>query len=270
MGPPSSSMQETPNWGLRFMGRCRLLRSPFKTPCTTNLRHDMTANGPACLERHAKDCVVGILSRSGDEPTPGQFVASMSLGFWVRLVGRAGSVNGGCRANYDRTLWRPALHRAFPGHNRTEVQRELYSLRGLRIRIVHHEPIFNRDLNKDHDELMEVMGWIDPTFGCGSSVPALFPIRARSHCPRLSVSDLPTEEEVQRAAQSELGRRKVCWVHLNLFVNTLAASQSMIRKFGVGFRMLAAVWPRRCEPAAAEPHDPIHSHIGFAIAGNCA
>ena len=117
-------------------------------------------NRAAGLDRHAKDSVTNFLKRSGDEPTPGQFVASMSLGFWVRLVGRGGSVNGGRRANYDRTLWRPALHRAFPGRNRKEVQRKLYSLRGLRNRVAHHEPIFNRDLNKDHDELMEVVGWI--------------------------------------------------------------------------------------------------------------
>ncbi len=66
----------------------------------------------------------------------------------------------------------------------------------------------------------------------------------------------------------ELGPRKVSWVHLNLFVNTLATSLPMIRKFGVGFHNLAADWPRRCGPAVAEPNDPVHSHFGFAVAGN--
>ena len=104
--------------------------------------------------------MAGVLYRGAGVLTADRFVASMSLGFWVRLVGRGGSVNGGRKADYDRTLWRPALHRAFPGHPRREVQQRLDRLRQLRNRIAHHEPIFDRDLKKDHDGLLEAVGWI--------------------------------------------------------------------------------------------------------------
>ncbi len=114
----------------------------------------------AGLDSHAHDSMAGVLRHGADVPTADRFVASMSLGFWVRLVGRGGRVNGGRKADYDRTLWRPALRRAFPGHPRREVQRRLNSLRQLRNRIAHHEPIVGWDLNRDHDDLLEALGWI--------------------------------------------------------------------------------------------------------------
>lgn len=117
-------------------------------------------NPAAGLDSHATDSMVGVLRRGPGVLTADQFVASMSLGFWVRLLGRGGWVNGGPKADYDRTLWRPALYNAFPGHSRREVQRRFDGLRQLRNRIAHHEPIIGRDLNKDHDDLLEAVGWI--------------------------------------------------------------------------------------------------------------
>ena len=111
------------------------------------------------LDRHACD-TIDELFRGGGDPTPGQFVASMSLGFWVRLVGRGGFINGGRKADYDRTLWRPALFKAFPGHPRRAVQQRLDHLRKLRNRIAHHEPIFDRELREDYENLLEAVGWI--------------------------------------------------------------------------------------------------------------
>lgn len=40
------------------------------------------------LDSHARDAIDGQLRRSMGALTPGRFVASMSLGFWVRLLGR--------------------------------------------------------------------------------------------------------------------------------------------------------------------------------------
>ncbi len=117
-------------------------------------------NPAAGLDSHAHDSMAGVLRHGAGVQTADRFVASMSLGFWVRLVGRGGSVNGGRKADYDRTLWRPALHRAFPGHPRRQVQQRLNDLRRLRNRIAHHEPIVGRDPHKDHDDLLEAMGWI--------------------------------------------------------------------------------------------------------------
>ena len=112
------------------------------------------------LDSHARDTIDDLLVRGRGSPTPGQFVASMSLGFWVRLVGRGGYINGGRKADYERTLWRPALFKAFPGRPRRAVQQRLDYLRQLRNRIAHHEPIFDRDLRQDYEDLLEAVGWI--------------------------------------------------------------------------------------------------------------
>ncbi len=112
------------------------------------------------LDSHAHNTIDDLLVRGRGAPTPGQFVASMSLGFWVRLVGRGGYLNGGRKADYDRTLWRPALCKAFPGRPRRAVQQRLDHLRKLRNRIAHHEPIFDRDLKEDYENLLEAVGWI--------------------------------------------------------------------------------------------------------------
>ena len=87
-------------------------------------------------------------------------MASVSLGFWVRLVSRGGYIDGGPKADYDRTLWRPALYKAFPGHPRSRVHGRLDHLRQLRNRIAHHEPIFDRNLTEDYEQLLEAVGWI--------------------------------------------------------------------------------------------------------------
>ena len=77
-----------------------------------------------------------------------------------RLVG-----SGGRRANYEMTLWRPALRRAFPQRTpltRIQAYQPLNALRKLRNRIAHHEQIFARPLLEDHERIVEVTGWISP------------------------------------------------------------------------------------------------------------
>ncbi len=164
MGTPCSSTRETLSWGPRSMGRCRHLEVALRNTMHTRLEErygsQWYTNPAAGLDSHAHDSMADVLRRGAGVMTADRFVASMSLGFWVRLVGRGGRINDGRKAEYDRTLWRPALHRAFPGHSRRKVQRRLDSLRQLRNRIAHHEPIVGRDLNKDHDNLLEALEWI--------------------------------------------------------------------------------------------------------------
>lgn len=112
------------------------------------------------LDSHARDAIDGQLRRSMGALTPGRFVASMSLGFWVRLLGRGSYINGGGKADYEKTLWRPALCKAFPGRQRRAVQQRLDQLRQLRNRIAHHEPIFDRNLTEDYALLLEAVDWI--------------------------------------------------------------------------------------------------------------
>jgi hypothetical protein len=73
---------------------------------------------------------------------PGDVVAELPFGFWTELLSR----------RYDMTLWRPALHRAFPNYHdsRQALHVGLYHLSKLRNRIAHHEPIHHRHLAADH------------------------------------------------------------------------------------------------------------------------
>ena len=65
--------------------------------------------------------------------------------------------------DYDATLWRQALHRAFRAagsHKRSVVHGRFNALRRLRNRIAHHEPIFFRPLSQLHEETIEAVGWM--------------------------------------------------------------------------------------------------------------
>ena len=103
---------------------------------------------------------------AGRTVTPSKLVATLSFGFWVSLLGSGGRLDAaGRRANYEMTLWRPALRRAFPQRTpltRIQAYQPLNALRKLRNRIAHHEPIFARPLLEDHERIVEVTGWISP------------------------------------------------------------------------------------------------------------
>ncbi|WP_144715139.1 hypothetical protein [Curtobacterium pusillum] len=88
----------------------------------------------------------------------GRVIAELSFGFWRYLV----------ESRYHTSLWVPDLHRAF-SHGppdlrvrRNEVTRRLQQLHFVRNRAAHHEPIHARDLQRDHDYAIELLGWIDP------------------------------------------------------------------------------------------------------------
>jgi hypothetical protein len=95
---------------------------------------------------------------------PPHVVAALSFGFWVALLGKGGrtGVLGSTKSNYDMTLWRPSLYKAFPHGRmrRADVHKPLDYLRTLRNRIAHHEPIFQRHLNADYQQILTVTGWI--------------------------------------------------------------------------------------------------------------
>ena len=107
------------------------------------------------------------LEQSGRKPvTPARMVAGLSFGFWVSLLGNGGRIAElNRRANYEMTLWRPALRNAFP-HVRSLTRKRAHAaldqLRILRNRIAHHEPVFSRDHMEDYQLILEVTGWISP------------------------------------------------------------------------------------------------------------
>ncbi|HEV7866541.1 MAG TPA: hypothetical protein VGO90_02590 [Chthoniobacteraceae bacterium] len=92
------------------------------------------------------------LQRRGVPITAGRMVAELSFGFWSAI----------CARRYLVLLWNPCLHRAFPKRRREDVFNRLDSIRTLRNRVAHHEPIWTRDLAADHDKIIEAIRWICP------------------------------------------------------------------------------------------------------------
>ena len=88
----------------------------------------------------------------------GKVIAELSFGFWRYL----------CKPPYLTSLWVPAVASAFPMHPaardprqvRIDVADRMQRLHFLRNRIAHHESIHRRDLSRDHERLVELVGWI--------------------------------------------------------------------------------------------------------------
>ena len=125
-------------------------------------------NPNAGLDKGALERVAGTkteLARAGYGNEASRVVAKLSFGFWVSLIGPGGRMPTGRKANYQRTLWRPALRQAFPYREkltRKQAHGPLNDLRTLRNRIAHHEPIFSRDLAEDHERILDAIGWMSP------------------------------------------------------------------------------------------------------------
>ena len=111
--------------------------------------------------------------------TPGRIVAELKFGFWVRLFSHA----------YDKTLWVPHLRTIFPVRfdgKRSFLQGRLVDLKTLRNRIAHHERITcgKRDLQKDYNELLQTIGWINPSMRRWVESTNCFPTRFAKKLPK--------------------------------------------------------------------------------------
>lgn len=149
-------------------------------------RHGETwYEGPnAGLDRGAVERIARAkleLARDGHGNGPPRIVASLSFGFWVSLLGPGGRIDSARKANYEMTRWRSALRGTFTHCatlTRKEAHRPFNALRALRNRIAHHEPLFARNLARDHERIVQVLGWM--TLGTRrwvehhSRVPAVF------------------------------------------------------------------------------------------------
>ncbi|GAB2879073.1 hypothetical protein [Streptomyces mayteni] len=95
----------------------------------------------------------------GRPVAPDRVVAQLNFGFWVSLLSK-----GGRGGQYDRHLWVPILHRAFPHYSgrRDTLHQHLDSLRKLRNRVMHHEPIHEHDLPAAHTTIYQVLAHISP------------------------------------------------------------------------------------------------------------
>lgn len=112
--------------------------------------YDSVTWRPAQQEQidNAKDS----LRKKSKPVTPGRMVAELTFGFWVGLTG----------PKYSVDLWEKHIYKAFPNGKlgRKQLNKRLESIRLLRNRVAHHEPILSRDLQKDVDRILETIGWI--------------------------------------------------------------------------------------------------------------
>ena len=88
---------------------------------------------------------------------PGKVVAELSFGFWRYLFSR----------RYQATVW-PILQPIFRNQDgtrppRVAVDRIVEAIHTLRNRIAHHEPIFRRNLLRDHQDILQLVGWLNPS-----------------------------------------------------------------------------------------------------------
>jgi hypothetical protein len=139
----------------------RQLRAVYGADWYDNPATGLDAGGLSRIDAAKND-----LQRGGYGVDAPHVVAALPFGFWVSLLGRGGhgrAPDTG-KKNYDMTLWRKAVYKAFPHSNqsRVDTHKPLDYLRTLRNRIAHHEPIFARHLEADFLSILAVTGWICP------------------------------------------------------------------------------------------------------------
>jgi hypothetical protein len=102
------------------------------------------------LVKEAEEKVAAPRSPQNSE----DLITKLTFGFWVSLVSQA----------YDRSLWVPALHHAFPHYRgrRDALHAELREVLWLRNRVMHHEPIHRCDLQADHDIICRLLYYMSP------------------------------------------------------------------------------------------------------------
>ena len=103
------------------------------------------------LEAAKKD-----LRDRGRDLTPGRVVAALTFGYWTAFFGTV----------YE-DQWRKVLHQVGKradgkGLSRKHFARPLATIRELRNRVAHHEPIIGWDLPKHHSSILQLTAWLSP------------------------------------------------------------------------------------------------------------
>jgi len=85
-----------------------------------------------------------LINVRGQHPSTGKVIADLRFVFWEKMF----------TARFDQRIWTPHIHRVFPGaggypvsQTRTDIHSDLWTVRQIRNRIAHHEPLLSVDLN---------------------------------------------------------------------------------------------------------------------------
>jgi hypothetical protein len=103
-----------------------------------------------------------LLRKGRKELTPGRLVSKLSFGFWVGL----------CRSPYEQgrpggpALWPKLITTGFPflpkeHRSRPMILARFDELRDFRNRVFHHEPIWDRNLERVHSRAIETISWMN-------------------------------------------------------------------------------------------------------------
>ena len=84
-------------------------------------------------------------------PTNADIVSNLEFGFWSNLF---------C-ANYENTIWAPYLKQIFIGFKRKELFKIIDTIRKLRNRVFHYEPIiFDKNLIDKYNDIVSMICFI--------------------------------------------------------------------------------------------------------------
>lgn len=143
------------------------LRNAVHSQLAKRYGDDWYDNPQSGLTTDAKKKILNAKQKLDRNCNSPDIIAALSFGFWVSLLGKGKYKDGQGKIiakNYEMSLWRPALHRAFPHADsltRRQAHQKVKYLRDFRNRIAHHEPIFKRHLEQDYNSILLVTGWIE-------------------------------------------------------------------------------------------------------------
>lgn len=135
-----------------------ILRNAMSRELVTRYGETWHANKPVVFQDQQMDRITKVKERWKKERpiTLPDIVADLSFGFWSDILEHR---------IYDE-LWKTTLHKAFPnrskGTRRPDAAAPVIKLYRLRNRIAHHEPIWQRNLDDDHDTIIRIASWICP------------------------------------------------------------------------------------------------------------
>lgn len=145
-----------------------------RVPCWLDARPSLLADREAETVEQAKEAI----ARRSSQMTEGRLVSALGFGFWVSLCKRPYEQG---RAGGPR-LWPELAKRGFPHlpkakRTRDQIFHALDRLRDLRNRVSHHEAVWDRNLNRGHQQIIETLAWVNrdlaATLKAHSPLPAV-------------------------------------------------------------------------------------------------